>query len=294
MRGRRVFIISNLFAKGHPLKAEPGLSQALDAHKWKLIEKIQSVSDLKTMTEAFVDGIVKEAWVEPLTLHLDAKVRSHYTGIFDGYTLGVAMSEITPAGQEARSAPGLPSWDFLGTVPKQVVRISVPFKGNPILLEYAPDKCGMHLPRGEVSGNRIQFDVMLWGNPEDNERVKQEIQGNLDLIAEYARSNNQQAKRFNDALPPQIKAEFAAKLNQLTQQHAFLDDLGIPEQAEPPQLKPQEHQVEASPVQEVKERSGPVIHITQYIIQHIGQQFVERMKQTNYNEGDVNNAIQSD
>jgi hypothetical protein len=64
-------IRSNLFNRGHPLKAEPGLSDALDAHKRTVTNKIKAITDLDQMTDSFCERIIMEALVEPLVLHFD-------------------------------------------------------------------------------------------------------------------------------------------------------------------------------------------------------------------------------
>lgn len=108
-----------------------------------------------------------------------------------------------------------------------------------------------------------------------------EIQKNRDLIAEYSGKINQQGKAFNESLPAEVKAAFTAKLDELTKQHAVFDDLGIPEEPEPPPTPSR-----PAPARQ-KSAKARAVHITQYI----ETQFVQQLTQTNYNAGDVNNAI---
>jgi hypothetical protein len=97
---------------------------------------------------------------------------------------------------------------------KQVARLSIPFAGEPTLLEYAPNPCGLTFPQGEVRGNTLQFDVILWGNPDDAQRVRDEIQRNRELLSSCAASINKQVKEFNELLPAQVKGAFTAKLDE--------------------------------------------------------------------------------
>jgi hypothetical protein len=260
-----VFIRSNLFSKGHPLKREPGLSYVLEGHKRAIVSKINAISDLDEMTDAFLDRLVKESLIAPLSIEFGKITRKLRTEHIDGSQL-----PFDHFGERGRSYP------------KQVARLSIPFSGEEDLLVYAPNSCGMTFPQGEVYGNTIQFDLILWGSADDAQRVKEQIKRNCDLIADYAGKINQQVRSFNESLPAHISAAFRMKLDELTKQHSIFDDLGIPEEPEPPAMPiimtaPQPKKGKARAVQ---------------IIQHIEAMYVQTLNQTNYNAGDVNNAIQ--
>jgi hypothetical protein len=261
-----MFVRSSLFNRGHPLKAEPGLSDALDSHKRGIIKKIKNITDLDQMTDSFCERIVKEALVEPVVLHFDRMTRQTRTEEIDG-----------------SSFPG----DFFvergRRYPKTVMRILIPFSGERKLLEYSPSTAGLTFPRGEVCGNTIQFDILMWGYPDDASRVKQDLDSNRSLLETCATNVSKQVKEFNAALAPQVKAAFAEKLAELTTQHGIFDDLGIPEEPETPALP-------SSPtISPPKKGEARVTHITQYIDTMI----VQTLNQINTNVGDVNNAIQS-
>src|SRR5262249_46255138 len=96
---------------------------------------------------------------------------------------------------------------------------------------------------------------------------------------------NKQVKAFNESLPEQVKAAFAAKLDELTRQHAVFDELGIPEEPEP------EPSVPISTPAAPRPKKGK--EQAEQIIQVVGTMYVQQLNQTNYNVGDVNNAIQS-
>jgi hypothetical protein len=260
-----VIIRSNLFSRGHPLKAEAGLSDVLDAHKRGIINKIKSITELDQMTDSFCERLVKDSLVEPLVLHFDRITRQTRTEEIDGSFF-----------------PG----DFFVErgrhYPKTVVRILIPFSGDPKLLEYSPSMAGLTFPRGVVCGNTIQVDILMWGYQDDASRVKQELDSNRTLLETCATNVSKQAKEFNESLATQIKAAFAAKLDELTKQHAIFDDLGIPEEPEPP--------MPSSPVAP-KPKKGKAR--AEQIIVNVETMLVQALNQTNNNAGDVNNAIQS-
>jgi hypothetical protein len=260
-----MLINSNLFSKGHPLKREPGLSDALERHKLSVINRIKGITDLDQMTDSFCEGLIKSALVEPLMLHFDKMTRQTRTEEIDGSLF-----------------PG----DFFvergRRYPKTVVRILIPFSGERDLLEYSPSTAGLTFPRGEVRDNTVQFDIIMWGHQDDASRAKQELDSNRRLLEACATNVSKQAKEFNGVLTPQIKAAFAAKLDELTMQHAIFDDLGIPEEPEPVTLP-------SSPVAPKPKRGAARV---QQIIVNVETMLVRTLNQTNNNEGDVNNAIQ--
>jgi hypothetical protein len=271
-----MLIRSNLFNRGHPVKAEAGLSDALENHKRSVLNKIRAIADLDQMTDAFLEGLVKKSLVEPLAIHFNQMTRKHRAETLDASYL--------PAGSMgARRYARIGDFPLEGGNSKQVVRMTIPFSGEEDLLNFSPNSCGMTFPQGEVYGRTIQFDVILWGTPEDGQRVKDDIRKNCDLIADYAGKINQQVKAFNESLPAQVKAAFTAKLEELTKQHAVFDDLGIPEESEPT----------PSPVSATAPRPKSGKARAVQIIQNVETIFVQQLNQTNYNVGDVNNAIQS-
>ena len=274
-------IKSNLFSKGHPLKREPGLSDVLEGHKRHILDKVRSISDLDQMTDAFLEHLVKKSFIEPLAIQFDRMTHKLRTEELDGSVI----PHNSMAGRMLRSGDFDESELFgEGRNKKQVGRLSIPFTGDPMLLEYAPNPCGLTAPRGEVCGNRIQFDVILWDNSDDSQRVKGEIQRNRELLSSCAASINKQVKEFNELLPAQVKSAFAAKLDELTKQYTIFDELGIAEEPEPP--------VTPSSPTTTGPKKGKARAIQ--IIQNIEKMFVQQLNQTNNNLGDVNNAVQSD
>jgi hypothetical protein len=251
------------------LSGAPILSDVLQAHKNSIIKKINGITDLNQMTNAFLSGVVRESLVDPLVVHFDKISKSIHNIEIDGAAF---------------------PFDFLvergRMYTKQVARISIPFSGDRNLLQVNPGGMPLNHPQGEVNGNMIQFDVLLWGSADDADRAKQQIEKNVDLLKQFATSSNGQMKVFNESLPAQLKAAFVAKLEALTKQHAIFDDLGIPDESPVPVAA----QSVASPIASSRKR-GKARAVQ--IIQYIENQFVQQLNQTNSNVGDVNNAIQS-
>jgi hypothetical protein len=256
---------STLFSKGY-LTGQPSLADVLDAHKRRVINKIRSISDLEQMTDSFLERLVKESLVETVVLHFDRISRKLRTEEFDG--------SVFPADFNVERGR---------RYPKQVARISIPFSGDPMLLDYTPEQGVFNFPQGEIYDHTIQFDVILWGHHDDASRVKEQVESNRSLLEMYATNVSKQVREFNEALPARVKAAFTAKLDELTKQHAVFDDLGIPEEPEPPALP--------SGPGHVQPKKGKARAVQ--IIQIIDKMYVEQLNQTNNNRGDVNNAIQS-
>jgi hypothetical protein len=262
-----MLIRSNLFNKGF-MTRQASLSDVLEGHKRGILSQIRAIADLSQMTDEFLAQLVKESLVEPLSLQFGRMARQLRTEQFDG-------SEFP--------------FDFAvergSRYPKTVARITIPFSGDPKLLEHTPNEGVFNFPRGEVSGHAIQFDVILWGYQDDANRVKEEIQRNRELLELYGTNVNKQLKAFNEALPEQVKTAFTAKLDEVTKQHAIFDSLGIGEEEEPAPVVPTK-----SPAMPPAKR-GRTRAVK--ILEHVEHLYVQQLNQTNYNIGDVNNAIQS-
>ncbi|SRR6266545_5984824 len=128
-----MFIKSTLFSKGHPLSQEPRLYDRLEAHKQRTLNDIRKISDLGQMTEQFLERVVKESLVEPLAIQFDKKTRKIRTEGLDG-------SHYRPDSLGGRMyARG--GGDALLRGQQQVARLSIPFTGDRVLLQFAVIPC---------------------------------------------------------------------------------------------------------------------------------------------------------
>ena len=258
---------NSLFIKGW-MTRQMSLFDILARHHGETVGRIQAVTDLGQLTDAVLDGLVKDAVVEPLHLAFDRTTCTTRTEEFDGTQFPHQFSFNVRRGR---------------TYPKLVCRVSVPFTGDAALLEHPPNTGSTVFPHGDVHGQTIQFDVTYWGYADDNERVRHQIDDNRRLLKLYSGSVNTQVAEFNAGLANSLRPVFEAKLDQLTRQLSVFDSLGI--ELDRPDTP-------AHPTPPPRERKSPGRHPTR-IIQYVQAQFVERLTQINHNAGDVNNAIQS-
>lgn len=263
-----MLIRGSLFNKGHWTR-QAGLSDVLDAHKRRILNRIRGITDLEQMNDPFIHELVAESLVTPVSLHFDQMTRKMRTEDFDARDFPDRFTFNVEAGRR---------------YPKTVARISVPFSGDRSLLEYTPNECVLNFPRGEVSGNLVQFDVVFWGHHDDDQRVVNNITENRRLLELFTGNVNKQVKAFNETLLGEVKPVFEAKLADLTKQHSVLDALGIKEEPEPVYSV-------GEPVVRKPKRSGATRAVQ--IIQYVETQYVQQLNQVNNNSGDVNNAIQS-
>ncbi len=255
----------NLFSDGGFSK--PGLYGFLEAHRQETLQKIRAISDLDQLNEDFLSKLVKDSLVEPLALNFEKMT-------FDSRTEQIAAEDFP------FSFHVLPGKSY----PKTVMRISVPFTGNRTLLELTPNQFTSCFPVGEVRGNRVQFDILLWGGNDDEQRAKRDIDENRGRLELYAGNSARQVREFNESLPAQVKETFEAKVKELSRQHSIFADLGIKA----------EEKVRVSHAVTAPTPKKPKTRDPKMVVQFVMNQYVEQLNQTNNNTGgDVNNAIQS-
>jgi hypothetical protein len=263
-------IRDHLFSDGGGWSGRAGLREMLAQHQGTILDRIKRIHSLDQMTDDVVRGIVRGSLVEPPSLD------------FENMTYNTRTEEINKAifPMEFRF------FDGSGTFPKQVARISIPFRGDPACFRYAASTFGTAPPNGRISGGTIEFDVVFWGYQDDNERVTRQVEEQKAGLKTYMGYAAEDVRKFNQQLPGIVEAAFRKRLDEFTNQTSVLDSLGIkaasPAPANPPIGKPD------SPPAKRKE-PRPV-----QIIQHIQAMYVQELNQTNNNRGDVNNAIQSD
>lgn len=262
-------IRNHLFSDGGGWSGRPGLREILEQHQRTILDRIKRIQSLDQMTDAVVRGIVHDSLVEPPSLD------------FEEMTYSTRTEEIPKAifPMEFRF------FHDGGTFPKQVARISIPFKGDPACFRYAASTFGTASPNGRISGQAIEFDVIFWGYQDDEERLRRQVEQQKEGLKTYMGYAAEDVKKFNQQLPGTVEAVFSKRLDEFTKHTTFLDGLGIkaqsPPSSNPPIGKPE------SPAAKKRE-PRPV-----QIIQHIQAMYVQELNQTNNNSGDVNNAIQS-
>ncbi len=258
---------SLLFGSGG-FNGQPMLSDVLRHHRDVTLKKIATISNLNELTDDFLVALVKDSLVDPLVFD------------FEGTTYEQRTENI-PAEWFSFSFNVEPGRRY----PKTVTRIFIPFTGDRTLVEHTPDTFTMTRPIGEVSGNRIQYDIILWGTSEDQAKAKSEIAENRRLIETYSGYSLAQVKKFNESLPEQVKSAFQSKFDELSKQVSIFTELGLKAEV---RKTPAASKLEESKAKKAKVREPQVV------IQFVMNQYVAELNQTNNNAGgDVNNAIQS-
>jgi hypothetical protein len=263
-------IKDHLFSDGGGWSGRQGLREIMEQHQRVILDRIQRIQSLNQMTDDVIRNIVRDSLVEPPSLDIE------------NMTYNTRTEEIAKAifPMEFRF------FDGSGTFPKQVARISIPFRGDPACFRYAASTFGTASPNGRISGRVIEFDVIFWGYQDDEERLKRQVEEQKEGLKTYMDYAAEDVRKFNQQLPGIVEAAFRKRLEEFTKHTSFLDSLGIkaesPSSAKPPIGKP-----ESPPAK--KREPRPV-----QIIQHIQAMYVQELNQTNNNSGDVNNAIQSD
>lgn len=257
--------MNNLFFEGNPLGRGASISDVLQAHEKKILDRVERITDIEELTDEFLQGLVRDALVAPINLKANEKTCVKRTEYFAANELPCNRFDHFSSGEK---------------YPKTVATISLPFTGDPELFKHSPKTSTMSFPHGDVVGSSIKWDVIFWGESIEggDAGIIKGIESNEQFIKERAEKVNEEVKAFNFTLPEKIGKIFQKKYDRLKQENATLDALGIVE--EKPDVSPY-----PSP-KKSRQKPQQVINRFQVII-------TDQLNQMNYNVGDVNNAIQS-
>jgi hypothetical protein len=249
------------------------LGYELEAHEHRTLQAIAKISSLDDMTDEFLDQLVADSIVEPLTIHDDRREHAERNEVIP--------AQLIPYECLARRK-GI-------NQNMQVSRISIPFSGDRNLTKYTGQVYGGSTPTARVSGDNIEFDVILAA---DRQKVKQEIDETTKRIKECADNVNRLVHAFNAALPAKVRTAFDEKFAELTDQQSIFDDMGIPAAKPEPST---EGFIVAKPASKKKaKKEQGVTVIINHVHTHIEKAYTEKLIQINKNVGgDVNNAIQA-
>jgi hypothetical protein len=259
----------DLFSQGG-LRHGADISAVLQHHERKVLNGIRDISNIEELTDEFLSKLVEESIVSPITLKTDTITRTSRTEYF-----------------AAGDLPCNRGWwrdeYSVEKFPKTVATISIPFSGDPELLKHCPRTFNTCPPFGDVIGNSIKFDIILWGESEIGSEAKaiKTIQDNQKQIEWYVEKVNEEVKEFNSRLPEKVISVFKSKFERLAQENAALDAIGIVEE------KPKE--TNWTPTTPLRKKRRPA----SVIIQTVENMYVQQLIQTNNNAGDVKNEIQS-
>jgi len=124
-------------------------------------------------------------------------------------------------------------------IPGLQVIISIPFAGEPGLWELRPSTSSMNPPSGNINGNYLHITIE---QPLDIplERIKEELDGNLNGIQCELSYQRQQITVFNNSLPTLIRSAIDSRKERLAKVDQFTKLLNIPLRHDPkaPALRP--------------------------------------------------------
>lgn len=156
--------------------------------------------------------------------------------------------------------------------------VCVPFSGDPAIFYFCPGESTLNFPFGRVYEKEKEVRFILMPERDD---VPKEIKENLDKMNWNLVRANKRVEEFNLALPAKVKKAFTSKYDKLLKEAEMLESIGIPE-------KKKSKEPQSMPAVEKPKRKT-----TQQVGVHITNVYTKEFTQLNYNDRDVNNAIQS-
>jgi len=116
-----------------------------------------------------------------------------------------------------------------GNFIKRLARITIPFTGDPIILNHCPDECYYsNLPFGIVIGDKIESDFLI-----SDKNFEQNMGKNKKLIEWVLEKGNKQVRDYNqNHLIPMIKTEVEKSTLECDYCHAVFQQQGIKETKE--------------------------------------------------------------
>ena len=209
---------NELFANGY---LSDVLRQNQQSQIGPAVDKIPKEQLLATPESDIVDHIFAQLSIEPLILHEDRmKTTEEETKV-----------EVSGDwGRDLRHHRG-PFY-----VPGYKLCIVIPFTGDSDLWMYTPNNAGMTCPYGNVRqphGNRVGSVEMTFCCPtdtidEDEPRLKNEIERQLNLLRSYVKSSTQEINNYNIELKEFIEQHIKARKDRILKMDGLASRLGLP------------------------------------------------------------------
>jgi len=182
------------------------------------VDQIQKDQLLATPEDDLVQHICDSMEVEPITLFEDsAEMEQHET-------------KIDVSGYRDRNP-------FRDRGPIYVagirVVVSVPYTGDPTLWKMRPNSWQSVFPHAKVvhpghdAVGHIDIEIEQ-PSDEPQDRIKQRLESELELIRFYLRSQKTQIEQFNAALPAKIRQAVQVRKERVRAHEGVVDLLGIP------------------------------------------------------------------
>lgn len=215
------------------LFSQGDLSQIASSYPGMVAEKVEAISRdqfLATPEDDLVRHIESMLRIEPLTVYLDDRMRTAQSEI-----------KVDVSGDPMRPTRG----DGPCLVSGIRIALGIPFTGDPQLTSYRPHgfymsplPCGQVMRNGDGTG-QIQM-VFDFPSDENEDRIKQRIQEQLNYLKQVVDAQRPYLDQFNSKLADAARAAVRARRNRLARHDKILEHLSIPVQKRPgePTIQP--------------------------------------------------------
>ena len=218
-----------MMREGNVLFSSENLSDILYAHSRETGDKVDAIpSDqlLATPIEDLVDHIFSQMYVEPLTIYEDRMEMDRHEIKID-----------------VNGWPGRPMFVEPRLVPGIRLTISLPFSGDTKLWRLRPNPWVTPPPRGVIRDSKAETGLeMIFELPFDEapEKIKRDIDWNLDIIRKNLAHQKANIEEFNKNLPSGIRSSVEARRQRLKKHDDITQILKIPLKHDPnaPKFQP--------------------------------------------------------
>lgn len=222
-----------MYSKDNILFYEGDLDGTLRNHLNQIISKVDQIQKdqlLATPEDDLVQHICASIEVEPITLHEDSTEMEQLE------------IKIDVSGCRGRNP-------FHDRGPIYVaglrVVVSIPYTGDHILWKLRPNSWQSVFPRANVRNTGRDavghIDIVIeQPSDEPQDRIKQQLERELDSIRFYLKSQRNQIEQFNATLPSRIRQAVQARKERVKRHEGVVDLLGIPlkRRGDAPPLQP--------------------------------------------------------
>jgi len=203
------------------LFCEGDLDHTLRNHNGQIAAKVDVIPKdqfLAIPEEDLVEHIYSEIYVEPLTLYEDSmEMEQHEV-------------KIDVSGNPLRNPFRDPGPIYVSGIK---VVVSIPYSGDPMLWKLRPNQWRSVFPQGIVRQPNHQglgyLDIIIeQPTDEPTERIKQNLESELEKIRFYLEAQKRQVEQFNAAAPENIRKAIRTRKERLKTHDGIVDLLGIP------------------------------------------------------------------
>jgi len=156
-----------------PLFADGSLRSSLENARQRMLAEIDARDPntlLNTPEDTLADHFATEYQVDPLVIAPREEI----------------TVDVVPTKVDARYLPNRAVWDRGSPVPVDgtLVRVRVPFTGDPILFGLQASTWSLNPPQGEISGNTVVFE-RAWGSTPPNDEVERWVDEEVSRLRQH-------------------------------------------------------------------------------------------------------------